>query len=165
MLVMRISRFDRSIRRGNRRGFSLIELLIVVAIILIIAAIAIPKMNTQLMSARETAVINEIGTINKAQIQYYSQFGQYASTLAQLGPPASGTAGPDGADLIPSNLASGDKDGHIFMLSAGEGGYVIQVAPKTYGTDGRRTFYSDQTLQLHQNWSAEPATADSPLIN
>jgi len=54
-------------RKHLRRGFSLIELLIVVAIILIIAAVAIPKMNTQLMQAREMAAIREIGTIHQGQ--------------------------------------------------------------------------------------------------
>src|SRR6266700_2996559 len=76
----------------SRRGFSLIELLIVVAIILIIAAVAIPKMNTQLMQAREMAAIREIGTIHQGQTQYYSQFGHFAQSLAELGPPASGAA-------------------------------------------------------------------------
>lgn len=148
----------------NRRGFSLIELLIVVAIILIIAGIAVPKMQNQLMAARETAVIEEIRTIHKAQIQYYSQFGTYATALAQLGPPTSGNIGPEGSDLIPSTLSSGEKDGHVFTLTGSPGGYVIQVQPRNFGSDGRRTFYSDQTLEIHQNYSEEPATAESPVL-
>ncbi|MEJ7607076.1 MAG: prepilin-type N-terminal cleavage/methylation domain-containing protein [Bryobacteraceae bacterium] len=80
--------------RTRRSGFSLIELLIVVAIILILAAIAVPKLNQNRMQAQETAAIRQIGTIHTVQTQYYSQFGRYATTLAELGPPASGQAGP-----------------------------------------------------------------------
>jgi prepilin-type N-terminal cleavage/methylation domain-containing protein len=78
----------------RRRGFSLIELLIVISIILIIAAIAVPKMNRQLMLAREQAAIRQINTIHQAETQFYSQYGRYAQTLAELGPPASGAPGP-----------------------------------------------------------------------
>ena len=60
----------------RRRGFSLIELLIVISIILIIAAIAIPKMNNQLMAAHEMAAIRQVTTIHQAETQYYSQFGK-----------------------------------------------------------------------------------------
>src|SRR5271163_4049902 len=105
-------------RQKRRRGFSLIELLIVISIILIIAAIAVPKMNRQLMLAREQAAIRQIGTIHQAETQYYSQFGKYAESMAQLGPPASGAAGPAAADLIPKDLADGKKTGYIFTVVA-----------------------------------------------
>src|SRR3982750_2584199 len=74
--------------RAAQRGFSLIELLIVIAIILIILSIALPQMSKSRMHAQEMAAVAEIGTINKQQIQYYSQYNQYATSLAQLGPPA-----------------------------------------------------------------------------
>src|SRR5579863_5967684 len=104
---------ERNRRRRVRAGFTLIELLIVMAIILVIAAIAVPQMGKQLMAAHESATITEIGTIHQAEIQYYSQFGQYASSLAQLGPPASGAAGPAAAEIIPKNLADGRASGYI----------------------------------------------------
>jgi prepilin-type N-terminal cleavage/methylation domain-containing protein len=151
-------------RRKSRKGFSLIELLIVVAIILIIAMVAIPKMNVQLMSAREMSAIREITAIHQAQTQYYSQFGRYAQNLAELGPPTSGAAGPQAADLLPSSLSVGKKGGHIFTVAATQTGYSVTVAPERYGSDGRRTFYSDQTLEVHENWSAEPATPQSPVL-
>jgi type IV pilus assembly protein PilA len=151
-------------RNALRKGFSLIELLIVVAIILIIAMVAIPKMNVQLMSAREMGAIREITAIHQAETQYYSQFGHYAGTLAELGPPASGAAGPAAADLLPSSLSSGKKGGHIFTVAATPTGYSVTVVPEQFGSSGRRTFYSDQTLEVHENWSAEPATAQSPIM-
>src|SRR6185436_10059391 len=130
----------------SRRGFSLIELLIVIAIILIIAAIAVPKMNQQLMAANETAAIQHIRTIHAEQTQYYSQFGKYAENLAMLGPPASGAAGPAAADLIPKDLAEGKKSGFLYTLEVTPTGYAITAIPEKFSSSGRRSFYSDQTL-------------------
>ena len=152
------------LRNRSRRGFSLIELLIVIAIILVILAIAIPKANVVMMSGREMAAIREIQTIHQAETQYYSQFGHYATNLNQLGPPQSGSPGPEGADLIPSNLAGGRHNGHVFTLAGSPSGYAVTVVPEQFGSSGRRTFFSDQTLVIRNNWSQEPATAESPEI-
>jgi type IV pilus assembly protein PilA len=150
-------------RRWNQSGFSLIELLIVIAIILIIAAIAIPKLNNQRMNAQEMAAIRQIGTIHTAQIQYYSQFGRYAATLAELGPPPSGgQAGPQASDLIPRTLSEGKNTGYVFTVAATPLGYSVTANPEAFGSTGRRTFFSDQTNVIHQNWGQEPATVNSP---
>ena len=149
-------------RQRNQRGFSLIELLIVIAIILIIAAIAIPKLNNQRMAAQEMAAIRQIGTIHTAQIQYYSQFGRYATSLAELGPPTSGSPGPAGSDLIPKTLSEGKNTGYIFIVQKTPTGYSVNANPETYNSTGRRTFYSDETQVIHQNWGQEPATVNSP---
>jgi len=149
-------------RRAN--GFSLIELLIVISIILIIAAIAVPKMNKQLMLAREQAAIRQIGTIHQAETQYYSQFGQYACTLAQLGPPASGTAGPAAADIIPKSLSEGKNTGYVFTVACSPTGYSVNANPESFGGSGSRCFYSDQTLAIHQSLTAEPANSNSPEL-
>lgn len=152
--------------RNRRRsgGFSLIELLIVIAIILVIIGIALPKFNVAQMTSRELAVQQEVQTINTAQVQYQSQFGKFASSLAELGPPTSGTPGPAAADLIPSALAAGDKDQYTFVLTATPGGYTINANPKVYNSSGRRSFYSDQSMVLHNNFGPEPATASSPEV-
>jgi type IV pilus assembly protein PilA len=152
------------VSRNLRRGFSLIELLIVISIILIIAAIAVPKMNNQVMSAHEMAAIRQITTIHQAQTQYYSQFGKYANTLAELGPPTSGAPGPAGADLIPKILADGTNSGYKFAVSGTSTGYTVTAVPEAFGSSGRRTFYSDQTLVIRNNWTQEVATASSPEI-
>lgn len=151
-------------RRRRVSGFSLIELLIVIAIILIILAIAVPKLGNARMNASEMAVIREMQTVNTMQTQYMSQFGRFATTLAELGPPTSGAAGPQAADLIPSTLSGGDKDGYTFTLTGTPSGYSLTAVPKVFNTNGRRTFYSDQNMIIHQNWSAEPATANSPEL-
>ena len=151
-------------RRRDRRGFSLIELLIVVAIILILAAIAAPKLNQNRMHTQETAAIRQITTIHTAQTQYYSQFGRYATALSELGPPASGQAGPAASDLIPEDLAKGKKTGYNFTVVGGPNGYTVTAVPEVFGNTGRRTFFSDQTLVIKENWGAEPATVTSKEI-
>lgn len=148
-------------RKTRRRGFSLIELLIVIAIILVIVTIAVPQYNKQMMSAHETAAIQAIQTIHAVETQYYSQFGRYAVSLAELGPPASGAAGPAAADLISKDLAEGKKSGYIFTVSATPTGYAVSAVPEAFNSSGRRTFYSDQTLVVRNNWSQEPATVSS----
>ena len=150
-------------RRVKQQGFSLIELLIVIAIILIILSIALPQMSKSRMHAQEMAGIAEIKTINQAQIQYQSQFGQFATTLAQLGPPTSAGAaeGPAAAGLIPASLASGAAGGYNFTITQTPTGYALSAVPKTFNSTGRRTFYSDQTGIVRENWSQEPATPQS----
>jgi type IV pilus assembly protein PilA len=154
----------RTVSSARRRGFSLIELLIVIAIILIIAAIAVPKLDKARMHTQEMAAIQQIRTIHTAQTQYYSQFGRYAKTLEELGPPASGAAGPAAADLIPGDLAKGEKSGYRFILQATPTGYTINANPVAYNSTGRRSFFSDQTLVVRENWGQEPADANSPEI-
>lgn len=151
-------------RNRRRLGFSLIELLIVVAIILILAAIAAPKLNQNRMHTQETAAIRQIGTVHTAQTQFYSQFGRYAQTLAELGPPASGQAGPSASDLIPEDLAKGQKTGFKFNLQGSPTGYAVTAVPEVFGNTGRRSFYSDQTLVIRENWGPEPANDKSKEI-
>src|SRR5262249_23656271 len=139
-----------STRRTRRRGFSLIELLIVIAIILIIITIAVPKYNRTQMYMRETACVKAIQTIHQMEVQYQSQFQRYAQSLTELGPPASGAPSPASADLIASDLAGGTKQGYKFTLTGTPGGYIINAVPVVYGSDGSKTFYSDQTMVIRE---------------
>lgn len=151
-------------REIRRKGFTLIELLIVVAIILIIAAIAVPKINTARMHAQEMAAIEQIRTIHAGQTMYMSQFGRFATKLEELGPPTSGTPGPAAADLIPGDLAKGTKTGYNFVVQGGPNGYSVTATPQVFNSTGRRTFFSDQTLVVRENYGQEPATVNSPEI-
>ncbi|HUB83452.1 MAG TPA: prepilin-type N-terminal cleavage/methylation domain-containing protein [Bryobacteraceae bacterium] len=146
----------------RRRGFSLIELLIVIAIILIIITIALPRLTRARMYTQEVAAIAAIRTIHTAQTQYYSQFNRYATSLAELGPPASGNANASAADLIDSSLASGKKQSYIFTVTGTPSGYIVQAMPEVFNTGGSRTFYSDQTMTVHEHYGPEPATAQDP---
>jgi prepilin-type N-terminal cleavage/methylation domain-containing protein len=149
-------------RRQRRRGFSLIELLIVIAIILIIITIAVPKYNRTQMYMRETAAVKAIQTIHQMEVQYQSQYGRFANSLTELGPPQSGAAGPAAADLIGRDLSEGEKTGYKFTLTGGQGGYVVNANPVSYGSSGNKSFYSDQTMVIRENNGPEPATASSP---
>ena len=153
-------------RNGRRTdsGFSLIELLIVIAIILIILAVALPKLTNARKYAQEMAAQKAITTIHTAETQYYSQYGQYATALAQLGPPASGSPGPNGAELIDRDLASGEKGGFKFVLQQTPTGYALAVNPTAFGTSGNHTFFSDQSMAIHVHNGPEPATPNDGLV-
>ena len=96
--------------RNKEKGFSLIELLIVVAIILIIAAIAIPNLLRSKMAANEASAVGSMRTLNTASVSYSTTYGGYPALLANLGPAASATSAT--ADLIDSVLVTGTKSGY-----------------------------------------------------
>ena len=110
---------------NRRRGFSLIELLIVISIILIIITVAVPKFQKAQMGARELGAIKAIQTLHQAQVQYQSQFGRYATSLQELGPPASGPATPSAADLIGNDFEAN----MIGMTPLGRFGRPDDIAP------------------------------------
>jgi type IV pilus assembly protein PilA len=151
-----------TIKRITRRqaGFSLIELLIVIAIILIILSFALPKLGRARMYAQETGALKTINTLHTAEAQYFSQYSKFAGTLAELGPPASGAAGPSSADLISAGLATtGEGSGYKFVIALTPTGYTINANPIAFGTTGGRTFFSDQSMTIHQHSGQEPASA------
>ena len=155
----------RFVAKHAQRGFSLIELLIVVAIILVLIGAGLPKLNQYLMNTREVAAIQQIKNLQTAQQQYMSQFGRFAKSLEELGPPASGQEGPDAANLISDDMAkTGAKSGYQFELTGSETGYFIRALPTAFGNTGRRTFFSDHTLVIRENWGQEPADANSEEI-
>ena len=134
--------------KNNQKGFSLIELLIVVAIILIIAAIAIPNLLRSRMAANEASAVGSLRTINTANVAYSTTYGiGYPSALAKLGPAASATSAT--ADLIDSVLSAGVKSGYSFSYSAAAavGGtindYALTATPSNAGVTGQRTFFTN----------------------
>jgi len=148
-------------RSNRRRGFSLMELLIVVAILMIIGAIAVPRINTAMVNAKEMAAMRELHNLNTAQMQYMSNFGRFAASLTELGPPTSGQASPTSADLITGEMSKGVKNGFRYQVQITPAGYAATAVPVTFPSTGRRTFYTDQSGVIRQNWGAEPATPQS----
>ena len=121
--------------RNKQKGFSLIELLIVVAIILIIAAIAIPNLLRARIAANESSAVSSLRTMNTACITYNTSYGQYPTALTNLAPVASGTTTPTStaADLLDATLTAApfQKSGYTFTFGAG-GGHHIHDQCRSY---------------------------------
>jgi type IV pilus assembly protein PilA len=155
---------DSAMRSGNlkSRGFSLIELLIVVAIILIIAAIAIPNFLRARESANESSAVSSIHAVNTAEIAYSSAnpgIG-FSATLADLG--------PAGGGYLDANLVSGTKAGYVFTYVQSTAmtpsqAYTFNADPVTRGITGQRSFYSDQNNATHYNQSAAATVTDPQM--
>ncbi len=132
----------------NQKGFSLIELLIVVAIILIIAAIAIPNLLRARIAAQESSAVGSTRTIVTAQISYNSAYPTvgFASALSNLGGTGCSTSVTSvNACLIDQLLAGGTKSGYTFVSAATGGttpttGFYVYANPVTQYTTGVRSF-------------------------
>lgn len=152
------------------RGFSLIELLIVVAIILIIAAIALPNFTKSRMAANEASAVGSLRTLNTAEVTYASTYNTgYSTGLSQLAAPASGMATATAADLVDNVLASGTKSGYSFSYtpstapSGRSDSYSLNADPITAGTTGLIHYFTDQSGVIRQNATAVAGTSDSPI--
>jgi type IV pilus assembly protein PilA len=145
-------------------GFTLMELLIVIAIILILMLMAIPTIGSLKKKANETSAINSIQVINKAEVQFSSTYGinGYSCSLPALGgDPASGAPSATGAQILQQDLATGDKSGYIFTIGNcskvtvnGQdryNGYTVTAVPEAVGKTGDRGFCSDQFGTIKQD--------------
>lgn len=160
---------------GSNKGFSLIELLIVVAIILIIAAIAIPNLLRARMAANESSAAGSLRTMGSAEAAYFTAYPDlgYALDIGKLGGTAPCTPSSSGACLIDSSLSSAipgssGKSGYYFLATGVMTGgatnytaYVIGAAPVVVNSTGTRDFcsLSDGVLRSQPNSTGTPATA------
>ena len=160
-------------KRNKKRGFSLIELLIVVAIILIIAAIAIPNLLRSRIAADEASAVGSLRTLNTAEVTYNTTYPNvgFACSLASLGPPAgSASVSSSNAGLIDSNLAGGVKSGYSFTMLSTNGcapangvktTYDYGAQPVSPGVTGGRYFCSDPTGVIQYNAASTGAFTDN----
>jgi prepilin-type N-terminal cleavage/methylation domain-containing protein len=144
----------------RERGFTLVEILIVVTVLLLLLGWAAPRYAAARVSANEAAAIRNLRTLHEAQAQYYAEFGRHARSLEELGAPKGTLPGPTGAGLIAGDLARGEKHGYRFEIRETKTGYELRAKPLLVGITGRRTFVSNETLGLYQSETEE--TPDAP---
>jgi type IV pilus assembly protein PilA len=144
--------------------------LIVVAIILIIAAIAIPNLPRAKMAANEASAVGSLRTINTSAVEYSTTYGGYPQTLLSLGGPAGGSATSTSAELIDAVLAGGIKSGYTFACTTGSTDaagniltYALTATPTGVGITGQRRFFTDQSGVIRGNPTAAANINSTPL--
>jgi len=152
----------KDVRRSARRnGFTLMELLIVMAIIAILSLMALASISMYTRRANGLSAVNSVQKIVQAQMMYAETYpaNGFACKLESLGgDPASGPPSATNAQLIPADLASGLKQGYVFTLNCTDkvtsnnvdryNGYTVTAAPQTVHKTGDRGFCSDETGQI-----------------
>ncbi len=121
---------------SRRRGFTLMEVVIAVAIVFVILTVALPNFASARINTNEVNVIRMIGTIHTAQAQFQSQTGRFAVALSELN------------KLMPARLAAGHHSGYHFVLGGTTDGYLVTAVPEKPGGTGYRSFRSDQSLTV-----------------
>jgi type IV pilus assembly protein PilA len=149
-------------------GFSLLELIVVVALILILAAIAIPNLQRSKMSANEASAVESLRTVNGACVIYSATWGTgFPVSLANMGPgtpPTSTSAG-----LVDSLLAAGTKTGYTFTYVSGppQGGkiltYSVNGNPSLRGNTGNRHFFTDASGVIRYNYGSAASVSSAPI--
>ncbi len=141
----------------RNQGFTLIELMIVVAIIAIIAAIAIPSLLNARKAGNEASAISSLRTLTTVNEQYRTRFGDYADGLTSL----------SDENYIDTVLSGGTKSGYGFTYTGGADTWNCVADPTTAGTTGDRGFFVNESgvIRFVGDTSGGSADATSPAID
>ncbi|MGB0036717.1 MAG: type II secretion system protein [Candidatus Acidiferrales bacterium] len=164
--------------RHREKGFSLIELMIVVGIILVLVAIAVPNILAARRAANEACAVSAMRLINTSAANYWTSYGNgFPPTLAAMGTAAAGDTVPtcDEALMMDEVLTTGTKSGYTFAYTVGTvnaipvqgcanpggGTYTLVATPQQVGGTGQRMFYTDQTGVIRYDVSGAGAGPNS----
>jgi type IV pilus assembly protein PilA len=148
--------------RHDEAGFTLMELLIVMAVILILMLVAIPSLLNMTIQAHETSALASLRAIQSAEVQYQTNFpaNGFACAIGALGGnPGSGPPTPQAAQMLQSTLATGQKDGYTFTITNCTKAqnannqdmftsYEVTAVPQTVGKTGHRGFCMDMSGEI-----------------
>jgi type IV pilus assembly protein PilA len=140
----------------TQNGFTLIELMIVIAIIAILAAITMPALARSKMQANESAAVGNVRAIMSSQMAYIALNAQFApdfNTLTAAFP----------AFLEGGNWGVTPKNGYNFALAGANAAYTTTAEPNNYGVDGDRSFFTDQSGVIRYALGALATVADNPI--
>tara|TARA_Y100000758_G_scaffold270275_1_gene212181 strand:- start:109 stop:570 length:462 start_codon:yes stop_codon:yes gene_type:complete len=137
----------------REEGFTLIELMIVVAIIAIIAAIAIPSLLNARKAGNEASAISSLRTLTTVNEQYRTRFQNYSNDLSDL----------NDEGYIDSVLGAGQKSGYTFEYRMSNGTWTCGASPVSEGNDGDRHFFVDQSGIIRFNATSEANASSNPI--
>ena len=151
-----------------QRGVSVVEVVVLIAILLVVAAIAIPNLLHSNLSESESSTVASLRALNAACANYSMLYGGYPGSLSNLGP--GDAANSTSAALIDAALASGTKSGYVFTYTAGAIGiggnvlsYSITANPAPPGGTGRRRFFTDQSGVIRANRAGAADANSTPV--
>lgn len=138
---------------NRNNGFTLIELMIVIAVISIIASIAIPQLYASIQSGREASAIASMRVVTTASEQFNLSQGDYPTSLSDL---SNGTP-----ELIDEQLGSGVKGGYTFLLQSVSSSWSCTATPDNF--DEARHFFVDQSGVIRQEFGQVAGPGSSPV--
>lgn len=142
--------------RRASEGFTLVEIMVVIAVIIVVGAISIPGLMRSRLNANEAAAVAALKTISAASVTYRASHTTYPIGLSDL-------YEEGGAQFIDSKLASGSRQGYNYTLQGNEDGFNITAIPSKPNITGGKYYFVDSDGVVRASTSG-PATEESPAI-